>query len=269
MTAGSGSLIGGRYRLIEPVGKGGMGQVWRGHDEVLDRDVAVKEVLLSAQLPKDERVELLARTKREARAAARLNHPSVITVHDTVEHDGTPWIVMEYVSGRSLATEIARNGRLPWQEVARIGTKIADALAHAHAAGVTHRDMKPGNVLLTGERVVVTDFGIARIIDATSQLTSTGTVIGTPHFLAPELLDRGDIGPASDMWALGVTLYEMVEGKLPFDGPVLSAVYAAILTKDAPPPVNADRLANLLGQLLAKDPKWRPTAGTLRTRSAP
>jgi hypothetical protein len=263
MEGGAGTIIGGRFRLAEPIGQGGMGRVWRGHDQVLNRDVAVKEILLPAHLSAAERTSLLARTTREAQSTARLNHPCVVTIHDVIQHDGVPWIVMEYVPGQSLGAAIADGARLPWEQVADIGAKIADGVAHAHAAGIVHRDLKPDNVLLSGDRVLVTDFGIARMVDAASRLTSTGTVMGTPHYMAPEQLEGTQAGAAADMWSLGATMYAAVEGTLPFDGPTLTAIITAILARDPVPPVHAGPLAGVLSRLLVKDPAQRPDAAAM------
>jgi WD40 repeat protein len=260
MAGAVGQLLGGRYRLVEPVGQGGMGRVWRGYDEALEREIAVKELLLPAEIAGTEHDYMVARTRREARAAARLHHPGIVAVYDAVEFDRVPWIIMEFISGPSLADVISQDGPLPWPRAAALGADLADALAHAHAAGVVHRDLKPANILLTSRRTVLTDFGIARLADATSKLTRTGTVLGTPHYMAPEQAEGEHIGASADLWALGATLYHAVEGHPPFDGPSLMAVLTAILTRPVPEPERAGPLAGLLGSLLTRDPNQRPNA---------
>ncbi|MEV0191713.1 serine/threonine-protein kinase [Kitasatospora purpeofusca] len=260
MAAVSGALIGGRYQLVELIGQGGMGRVWRGWDTTLGRDVAVKEVLLPQGVTEAEREQLVQRVLREARAAARLNHPGIITVHDVVEYEGAPVIVMEFVTGASLAAAVARGGALPVARVAELGAAMVKALQQAHVAGIVHRDLKPDNVLLMGDRVILTDFGIAHMADATTALTRTGAVIGTPAYMAPEQLEGRPAAPANDLWALGATLYAAVEGEAPFSGETFGALCVAVVTKEPRPAVRAGALAPLLGALLAKDPAARPTA---------
>ncbi|WP_432197668.1 WD40 repeat domain-containing serine/threonine protein kinase [Streptomyces sp. bgisy027] len=270
MAGARGRLIGGRYRLDETIGQGGMGRVWRSYDETLNRYVAVKEVLLPEGLPAAEREQLLQRTLREAQVAAKLNHPGIITVHDVVRDSGEPWIVMELVAGESLASLIERDGRLPWPHVVALAASMADALAHAHASGVVHRDLKPDNVLTVGRRTIITDFGIARVLDgsAGTRLTSTGIVVGTPQYMPPEQLEGADAAAPGDLWSLGATLYTAVEGHAPFDGSGLMALFHAILSKPLPPPSHAGELAPLLHELMSKNPGERPTAAALVGRLA-
>jgi serine/threonine protein kinase len=217
MTEGASRVIAGRYRLIERLGHGGMGVVWHARDEVLGREVAVKEIRLpvTGSAP-DDLVDLMVRRAlREARAAARLRHPAIVTVHDVVTDDGRPWIVMELIRGRSLAEVIAADGVLPARRAAEIGLKVLGALDAAHRRGILHRDVKPANIMLDGDRVVLTDFGIAAIDGATA-LTATGLLVGSPDYLAPERINGRSPTAAVDMWGLGVTLYAAVAGSPPF-----------------------------------------------------
>ncbi len=262
VNATGGELIGGRYRLLELIGQGGMGRVWRGRDETLGREVAVKEVLLPQGVSDADRDHLVQRVLREARASARLNHPGIITVHDVVEHGGAPVIVMEYVVGISLGTALTRNGPLPVPQAAGMALAMLKALGRAHEAGIVHRDLKPDNVLLMDDRVIITDFGIAHMADATTALTRTGTVMGTPAFMAPEQLLGRPPSPANDLWALGATLYAAVEGEAPFSGETFSALCIAVATQDPRPALRAGALGPLLAALLTKDPDRRATAET-------
>ncbi|WP_230885457.1 serine/threonine-protein kinase [Streptomyces spinoverrucosus] len=252
-----GRLVGGRYRLIERIGSGGMGTVWRARDELVAREVAVKQPRLPGH-PEDESHRRAGhRLYREARAAARVDHSSAVTIHDVVEEDGIPWIVMELIRGESLH-ELLRRGPLPPAESARIGLAVLGALRAAHAVGIVHRDVKPANVLLGPHgRVVLTDFGIAHV-QGEESLTASGEFVGSLEFIAPERMSGRSAGPASDLWSLGVLLYAAVEGWSPFRRTTLESTLAAILAADLPEPKQAGPLGPLLVQLLAKDPEQRP-----------
>ncbi|RSS37987.1 hypothetical protein EF912_34370 [Streptomyces sp. WAC07061] len=258
VTEQNSELIAGRYQLLERIGQGGMGRVWRGADQQLfGREVAIKEILFPPGLEEGDRAGLLGRFTAEARAAVTISHPGIITVHDVVEHHGAPVIVMEYIRGESLAAAIRGRGRLPAQRVAEIGSALLDALAEAHGARIVHRDIKPDNVLLTKDRVVLTDFGIAHLADATTRLSHSGIVIGTPQYMAPEQLEGRRPTPANDLWALGATLYHAVEGRPPFEAEGLHALAVAVFTRPHRPPVHAGPLAPVLDALLTKDPERR------------
>ncbi len=256
----AGLVLAGRYRLGEELGRGGMGKVWRAHDEVLHRTVAVKELTAGLYVAEADRLVLHARTQKEARAAARITHPGVVTVHDVIEYDKRPWIVMQYVDGPSLADEAKEKGDIAPREAARIGLHVLSALRAAHSAGVLHRDVKPGNVLLARDgRVLLTDFGIAAI-EGDSTITRTGELVGSIDYLAPERVRGGDPGPASDLWSLGATLYSAVEGRSPFRRTSPISTMQAVVTEEPPAPVNAGPLAPVITALLRKDPADRPSA---------
>lgn len=253
-------MLAGRYRLGEVLGRGGMGKVWRAHDEVLHRTVAVKELTAGLYVAEADRIVLHARTQKEARAAARITHPGVVTVHDVIEYDNRPWIVMQYVDGPSLADAAKESGDIEPREAARIGLHVLGALRAAHGAGVLHRDVKPGNVLLASDgRVLLTDFGIAAI-EGDSTITRTGELVGSIDYLAPERVRGGDPGPASDLWSLGATLYTAVEGRSPFRRTSLISTMQAVVTEEPPPPGRAGPLAPVITALLRKDPDDRPSA---------
>ncbi|MYS80414.1 bifunctional serine/threonine-protein kinase/glutamate ABC transporter substrate-binding protein [Embleya scabrispora] len=275
-----GRILNNRYRLSRSLGRGGMGEVWLAVDTALGREVAVKELLLPKSLDAGSQRSWLERSKREAIAAARIRHENVVTVHDVFEEDGLPWIVMELVISRSLADVIRAEGRLDHAEAARIGLDVLRALRAAHAKGVLHRDVKPANVLLgTDGRVVLTDFGIATFADA-PQVTQFGELLGTPGYLAPEraeqfsrgragvLTDNGSsehtladvpgaLDPASDLWSLGATLYEMVEGLAPFRRSSPVEVVDAVVNAPPAPPRHAGPLEPVIMGLLRKDPLRR------------
>ncbi|MEV6792577.1 serine/threonine-protein kinase [Streptomyces sp. NPDC051320] len=259
-----GRVLGGRYRLVSRLGHGGMGTVWRAHDEVVDRDVAIKEPRVPDHLPARERENVYLRMQREARAAARIDHPSVVTMHDVVVEDGKPWIVMELVHGPSLRDRLSE-GTLDVREAARIGLAVLGALGAAHAAGVLHRDVKPDNVLLgRGERVVLTDFGIAQV-EGEQGLTETGAFVGSPEYIAPERVLGQRPGPESDFWSLGVVLYAAVEGVSPFRRSNTPATLQAVLSAEPQVPARGSgAFGTLVMQLLRKNPVDRPDAAEIR-----
>lgn len=256
MRAPSGYELASRYRLVEPVGRGGMGTVWRAHDDLLDRDVAVKEVRLPLVLDEELRAELCARTEREARATAMVAHPSVITVFDVVTEDDRPWIVMELLHARSLEDLVKEQGPLPPRRVAEIGRQVLGALRAVHAKGILHRDVKPSNVLVTEDRAVLTDFGLAAL-EGDASITQAGIVLGSAGYIAPERVLGDKASPGADLWSFGATLYTAVEGR-GLHGRRTAAAALAALTSGEPIPMDkAGPLAPILRGLLQIDPGAR------------
>ncbi|MCI3276095.1 serine/threonine-protein kinase [Streptomyces cylindrosporus] len=253
-------LLGGRYRLTERIGSGGMGTVWQAYDELVGRDVAVKQPRLPGDPEDEHRRRAASRLHREARAAARVDHPAAVSIHDVVvDDDGLPWIVMELIRGESLH-EILRRGPVDTAEAARIGLAVLGALHAAHSVGIVHRDVKPANVLLGPHgRVVLTDFGIAHV-QGEESLTASGEFVGSLEFVAPERMSGRSAGPPSDLWSLGVLLYAAVEGASPFRRPTVESTLAAVLASDPPEPKQAGPLGPLIARLLMKEPAGRPGA---------
>ncbi|MFF0488249.1 serine/threonine-protein kinase [Nocardia sp. NPDC004068] len=253
-------LIAGRYRLGDPIGTGAMGVVWRASDVRLRRTVAVKQLLLAPGLTRSQAVEAKMRAMREGRIAARLHHPNAVTVFDVAEEDGQPWLVMEFVDAPSLATLMREKGPLDPREVARIGAKVAAALAAAHEAGIVHRDVKPANILVADNGTAkITDFGISRAVGDVT-VTSTGFLAGTPAYLSPEIARGENPEPSSDVFALGSTLYAAVEGQPPFgegDNPL--AVLHSVARAEVTQPTRAGVLGPVLMALLAAEPGDRPS----------
>ncbi|MFE0625788.1 protein kinase [Streptomyces sp. NPDC058864] len=253
-----GRLVAGRYRLGEPIGQGGMGRVWRAVDEVLDRQVAVKEMRLDDTEAEGARVRR-ERSLREARATARIDHPNVVRIYDVAQEADRLWIVMELVDCRSLEQVLVQDGPVDLAETVRIGTGLARALREVHAVGVLHRDIKPGNVLIdTRGRVVLTDFGIAAIQDATA-LTVAGMLVGSPDYMAPERVEGRRQGPPSDLWSLGATLCAALEGGSPFSRATTLATLHAVLYEEPSLPAGSGLLHGTLAALLRKDPAERMT----------
>ncbi|TDE30824.1 serine/threonine-protein kinase [Actinomadura sp. 6K520] len=245
-----------RYRLVSEIGQGANGTVWRGHDELLDRSVAIKELRLPEDLSEDDRVVFYRRTLREARAPAQLRTHSIVEVYDVVIEQGRPWIVMEMIEAPSLEHLIERSGPLPPERVAHIGRALLDALNTAHKAGIVHRDLKPSNVLLDGDRVVLTDFGLA-FSSGSASLTKTGHFMGSPAYVAPEVAAGEKATPRSDLWSLGATLYAALEGHPPFERDNVMATLSALANESTPAPQNAGALAPVITGLLEKNPTRR------------
>ncbi|WP_276209730.1 serine/threonine-protein kinase [Amycolatopsis vastitatis] len=262
-------LVAGRYRLRSVLGSGSMGTVWSAYDEFLHRQVAVKEMKVPPGIPASQADELRERTLREARAIAVLSHPNVIILHDVAREDDQPFVVMELLPSRSLAHILRDHGPLTVEQAAAVGIAVASALEAAHAAGITHRDVKPGNVLVASDgRIKLTDFGIARNVSEAT-MTRTGIMLGSPAYIAPEVASGGAVTPAADLWGLGATLFAAVEGAPPYDadGDPLETV-GKVVNGKVPQP-KAGPLADVIGALMKKEPGRRITLREVRHRLYP
>ncbi|MFS8096569.1 serine/threonine protein kinase [Lentzea alba] len=262
-------LIATRYRLLHLLGQGSMGTVWAAHDEVLRRQVAVKGILRPPGMPDAAADELRERTMREARAVAALSHPNLVTLYDVVQHDGDPYVVMELVPSRSLGEVLQEQGCLTEKQGAAVLDAIAAALASAHRAGITHRDVKPGNVLISDDgRVKLTDFGIARNV-AEATMTARGITLGTPAYIAPEVAQGGDVSEAADRWSLGATMWAAMAGEPPYVGKNVMQTINAVINGDVPVPAGAGRLAPLISGLMQKDATERLSLVDVRKQVYP
>lgn len=262
-------MIAGHYRLVERIGSGGTGVVWRAVDERLERSVAIKQILTQPSLPPGEKDIVRQRASREARNAARFQHPNAIVVFDITDHEGDPCLIMEYLQSQSLAMVLSAQGTLPLPQVARIGEQVASALVAAHRAGIVHRDVKPGNVLL-GENgtVKITDFGISKAKGDVA-LTATGLISGTAAYLAPEVARGTDPTPAADVFALGATLFHALEGEPPYgSNPNPLALLYAAANGQLSQPRNAGQLTDLLLDILSFEPEDRPSMVDVRDQLA-
>jgi len=258
-----GFLVAERYALLRPIGSGGMGRVWLARDELLHRDVAIKEIVPPSGMTDAQVNALRQLTVREARAAAQLSHNHVVRIYDIVHWRQWPWIVMEYVRSRSLLEILRSDGPLPAGQVATVGLALVDALSAAHGAGVLHRDVTPQNVLMGDSgRIVLADFGVAHW-DRDGELTDA-ELMGTAHYVAPERVMSGASTPAGDFWSLGATLYAAVEGRSPYSRPSLQATLSALINSPPDPPVRAGALTTVLNGLLTRDPAAR--LGAVETR---
>ena len=258
------TLVANRYLLLDLLGSGGMGTVWRARDTVLLRTVALKEVRVPVGVPSGDPDRAQKRVFREARAAARLNHPGAVSVYDVISENGAVYIVMELVEAPTLDELVRERSSLPPARVADIGLRLLDVLTAAHARGIVHRDVKPANVMVAGDgSVKLADFGVASLTDEPG-ITTIGVTVGSPAFMAPEQAQGTPVGPATDLWALGATMYYAVEGRPPFERGQPIATLAAVVNDDVPPPRRAGALEPVIMGLLQKDPMARLSADDLR-----